>query len=87
MSLPVSHGFGSFRRLRAASSSSPSSPRVIPGSSDSQEPWANAPADSNYDVHASNNNPAASGQREPTRSSVHLLSYRGPSGKHDHSAN
>jgi SulP family sulfate permease len=82
MSLPSSQGFGTFRKLRAASTSSHSSPRVIPGSSDSQDTWTHAAADSNYDVHASNSNPAVSSQREPTRSSVHLRSYRGPSGTH-----
>ncbi|TVY94402.1 Uncharacterized protein LAWI1_G000153 [Lachnellula willkommii] len=78
MSLPS--GFGSNRRLRAPSFESHTSPRVIPGSSDSQDGASSSMhADTNYGslrgnqgIHGS----LSSNHREPTRSSVHL-SYRG----------
>lgn len=81
MSLPS--GFGSSRRLRAPSFGSHTSPRVIPGSSDSQDGASSSiHADTNYGslrgnqgIHGS----LSSNHREPTRSSVHL-SYRGALG-------
>ena len=79
-----SSGFGSSRRLRAPSTGSHSSPQLIPGCSDSVDGTSNATSDGAYgsfrahqDGQNSTLSPAiASGQREPTRSSVHL-SYRG----------
>ena len=90
MSLP--QALGSFRRVRA-NSNPQSSPQVILGSSDpqpheTQSTRSNGTAqDINHgsirgytDAQAHNAN-MASNQREPTRSSVHMLSYRGPSGE------
>jgi SulP family sulfate permease len=82
-----SSGFGSSRRLRAPSAGSHSSPRLIPGCSDSVDGISNANSEVNYgsfrghqEGHSTTLSPAiASGQREPTRSSVHL-SYRGALG-------
>ena len=83
-----SSGFGSARGLRAPSAGSHSSPRLIPGSSDLIDGRSNAASELNYgsfrayqEGQNSILSPAiASGQREPTRSSVHL-SYRGSTGK------
>jgi SulP family sulfate permease len=83
-----SSGFGSGRRGRAPSSGSHSSPRLIPRSADSVDGTSNATSDVNYgsfrghqEGQSSTLSPAiASGQREPTRSSVHL-SYRGGLGR------
>lgn len=79
-----SSGLGSSRRLRAPSAGSHSSPQRIPGSSDSVDGTSNATSDVNYGSFRAHQEgqssmlspPIASGQREPTRSSVHL-SYRG----------
>ncbi|KAG9239426.1 sulfate transporter family protein-like protein [Amylocarpus encephaloides] len=89
MSLP--QGFASFRRVRA-NSNPQSCPQVIPGTSNSQphetqSTRSNGPArDINYglirghvDAQAHNANNPSSSHREPTRSSLHMLSYHGPS--------
>ncbi|CAG8982802.1 hypothetical protein HYALB_00001083 [Hymenoscyphus albidus] len=85
MSLPA-HNPGSFRRGRASSTSSHSNPRIIPGASTNN---ASASASASHAHHGSFRsfdthlsavfNPlSASGPREPTRSSLHMLSYRAP---------
>ena len=83
MSLPSSV-FSPSRRQRASSPTSHSSPRLIPSSTDSADGASNAASDVNYGSFRGRPEPhsfaisqaLASGQREPTRSSVHL-SYRG----------
>lgn len=82
------HNFGSLRKARASSTSSHthSSPRFIPGSSDNHESHLSDSHHGSYRSHdatlSSVLNPfSASGPREPARSSVHMLSYRGPIGK------
>lgn len=82
MSLPPS-AFGS--RRRAPSLSSHSSPRHIPGSSDSMD-GTSTTSEANYgsfrgrpEIPSALHPSTASAHREPTRSSVHL-SYRGPIG-------
>ena len=75
-------GYGTTRKLGAPSSGSNSSPRLIPSPSGSDDDTSNYTADENYGSyrvqHAQSVSAsiASSGQREPTRSSVHL-SYRG----------
>lgn len=86
MSLPSSR-VGTFRRFRTPSMASHSSPRLIPGSSDSVDGTSNATEDVNYgsfrgtsEIQNFVTNPSVGpGQREPTRSFVHL-SYRGALG-------
>lgn len=87
MSEPT-HNFGSFRKARASSTTSHSSPRFIPGSSDNHDTHLSEVHHGSLRSHdatlSSALNPfSASGPREPTRSSVHMLSYRGPIGKFD----
>ncbi|RDL41955.1 cAMP-binding protein [Venustampulla echinocandica] len=85
MSLP-SHGWGSTRRGRAASSASRSSAPPMTGSPDSHSALDNASSSIRYgsfnDHHESQRpapNPVTpNSYREPTRSSIHL-SYRGAS--------
>lgn len=86
MSHPPS-GAGTFRRLRSSSMASHSSPRLIPCSSASADGTCNATDDvstSSFQVASETqisaiSPAAASGQREPTRSFIHL-SYRGALG-------
>ncbi|TAQ88320.1 hypothetical protein B7494_g3343 [Chlorociboria aeruginascens] len=82
MSLPSS-GYGTIRQ-GSSSAASHSSPRYIPGSSESQDGASATTSDLNYGSFRGQNDPAnpayhistVHGQREPTRSFVQL-SYRG----------